>query len=103
MMKEFASGDGGGIRSGLGYCTHDFVMICGALLALRELHMFDLTAEENTEIASLAKVGCADYLYKAAHGYMSFTLGSAKETKPHSCGGGYAFWKDWWQENYGEK
>ena len=101
MMKEFASGDGNGIRSGLGYCSHDFVMICGALLSAKELQLFDLNAPENAEIAALAKVGCADFLYKAAHGYMSFTLGHAKENKPHSCGGGCPFWKDWWQENYG--
>jgi len=95
------AGDGNGIRSGLVYCTHDFAMVCCALLTLRDLHMFDLRDAGNAVLYARMQTGSADYLYKAAHGYMSFTTGSQKEEKSNTCGCGYPFWKAWWQENYG--
>ena len=99
MMKEMASGDGGGIRSSCSYCLHDFVMVCAALAVLKELDMYDLSAPENEEIASWVRVGNADFLYKFSHGYMSYSLAHAYESH-ESDRDGYLLWKAWWKETY---
>jgi len=100
MMKEFASGDGGGIRSSCGYCSHDFIMVCAALAVLTELGMYDVNAPENAEIMAKVRVGNADFLYKYEHGYMNYSLGKARESGERDADG-YLLWKAWWQENYG--
>lgn len=109
MMKELASGDGGNgrdgkdIRSCTGYCTHDFLLIAGMLIVLKELDMYDISAPENSEIYALAWVGMTDYLYKREHGYMSYALGHEKGIKYETADEGYYLFKHWWQSNYASK
>ncbi len=102
MMKEFAGSDGGGIRSAFGYCSHDFIMICAALAAMEELDMYDLKKDADEKLYNMTWVGMMDTIYKGEHGYMSYSLGTAKEAR-ESTSNGYMLWKNWWLSHYGEK
>lgn len=102
MMKELGTGDGNGVRSSCTYCTEDFVMICGTLAAADILGMYDIEANENAAVLSLALVGNADFIYKYDTGYMSFSLGKPYVTRAPQLGM-YAAWRGWWVDKYGAK
>ncbi|MCQ2414221.1 MAG: hypothetical protein MJ082_05460, partial [Clostridia bacterium] len=106
MMKEMKSGDGGDgthggdIRVSCSYGVHDFIMIVDALAAMEELGMYDITEGANVNYLRLAWVGNTDFIFKYAHGYVSFSLGKGY-TSLENTGDGYLIWKSWWNTKFG--
>ena len=108
MMKEFAGSDGGNgkdgsdIRSSTDYCSHDFLMIVGALVALTELDIYAPMDNDNLSLFRLVWVGNQDFIFKFQNGYMSYSLGASKGIKYESDENGYLLLKSWWNEKYGD-
>ena len=81
MMKEFCAGDAGDhkhgpdIRSSIGYCMHDFIMVTACTMALNTLGLYDL--RQNPALFSEVCVGNTDFLYKLEHGYVSYSSGKS--------------------------
>ena len=75
MMREFNSFDVRGIRSSAVYCSVDFILVVGSLVALRTLGVYDATLDE--ELFRRMRIGNSDFLYKAEHGYESFSIGQS--------------------------
>jgi len=106
MMLEFKSSDGGNgtdggdIRSSCSYTGHDFVMVVASLAAMEALDIYDPMDEDNLDIFRRVWVGNADSIYKLEQGYMSYSLGKARESH-ESASDGYLLWKTWWNEKYG--
>ncbi len=106
MMKEMNAGDGGDgthggdIRVSCSYGVHDFIMIVDALAAMEELGMYDITQDANLKFFRLAWVGNEDFIFKYAHGYVSFSLGKGY-TSLENTGDGYLIWKSWWNTKFG--
>ncbi|MCQ2413963.1 MAG: InlB B-repeat-containing protein [Clostridia bacterium] len=69
MMKEFNSGD----RSSVGYCSHDFVMVQATTAGMIALGLYDQNSEANLKIMKKMWVGNTDFIYKAVHGYASYS------------------------------
>lgn len=97
LMLEFNGSDGGGLRSSLSYCRHDFNMVVGTFFALRLLGVWD----ENTYPSVFAnmRVGNDDVIYKAEHGYMSHDKGGSYAGRENADGGWY-LWKALWQYTF---
>lgn len=96
MLLEFNSGN----RSSLSYCLHDFTMGVGSAAALEALGLYDSHAAENETITRMIWVGNTDLMYKAEHGYMSYT-GTAVRGAPvavYASNGGqsYVIWSSFW-------
>ena len=109
MMTEMKAGDGGDgihgadIRSSTAYCSHDFLLVVGLLIALKELDMYHLEDKKNEDVYKLAWVGNTDFIYKNVHGYVSYSLGKQHGVSYENGHNGYYIAKAWWNENYGEK
>ncbi len=95
MMHEFASFDTGGIRSSGFYCQVDFILVAATNAALRALELYDVARDP--ELAPLAEVGMADFLYKAEHGYESFSIGAPRGVARESEFLGHLAWKAAWR------
>ena len=108
LMLEFAGSDGGNgvdggdIRSSTSYCSHDFIMIVGALISLTELDIYDPMDNENLSLFRFAWVGNQDLIFKLEKGYMSYSLGASKGVSYESTSNGYMLMKAWWNMKYGD-
>ncbi len=100
MMKEFNAGD----RSSLSYCNHDFNMCTSTTAAMIALGMYNPYSASNLAISEKVWVGNTDYLYKALHGYASYS-GTAVRGDPtvaRGSGTHYEIWKYVWLEGEGQ-
>ena len=96
MMREFVSGDAGGIRSSTSYCFHDFVLVAQSFAALDALGVYSI--DKKSELWSKIANGNADVIYKGEHGYRSYSIGKGYETYDDK-NLVYLVWKSWWLEN----
>lgn len=97
MMQEFnIEFDGGSRRSSIYHCDIDFVLATAAIATLKHLCIIDLTS---TNYWQQIQIGMEDYIYKAEHGYNSFSLGfeEGSDMKKRI---NKTLWLDYWKEYY---
>ncbi len=100
MMKEYNSGDAGGVRSDAAYCTHNFSMIIPGLAAFTKLGLWNPESVTNKALHNQIYVGNEDHIFKMTVGYQSYSKGQL--TGPHIAQEGeisvYSMTKAIWQE-----
>lgn len=93
-------------RSSTKYGRHDFVMSCAALSVFNELRLYDIETDgQKDRLFQKLWVGNMDYLYKIAHGYMSFQNSSWPYNEPcyEIDKSAHFLWKSWWLQTYGNR
>lgn len=100
MMKEFAAGDGGGLRSSASYNTHNFASVTQSLAVASALGYWTLSQDD--PLFRLMWVGNTDLIYKNEVGYVNYSLGQTVGLKSDENYPYYLPWKSWWLENHGD-
>ena len=98
MMKEFISGDAGGIRSSTSYCMHDFILVMQSYAVLYGLGVMRLTADD--PLFRLMWVGNEDLVYKNERGYNSYSIGRSRGISDETSHPEYLPWKALWRANF---
>lgn len=104
MMREFASGDGGGknststIRSRCGYGYDSYEILVPVYANMKLFGGWDSSTKEMREMDNRIFVGTEDLLFKMQEGYHGFSSGSGSdEYEYESVGRGHRFVKDMWR------
>lgn len=96
MMHEFTSFDLGGIRSSGFYCQVDFLLVAETHFAMQWLGLYDVTRD--AALWPIVRVGMDDFLYKAEHGYESFSIGKSHGVAREGEELGHLAWKNAWRK-----
>ncbi|MCQ2413703.1 MAG: InlB B-repeat-containing protein [Clostridia bacterium] len=99
MMREFDSSG----RSSLSYTQVDFALCVAVTSALETLGLYDSSAAANKTLSKQVWIGNTDFLYKAKHGYVSYsgTAVRGNPTPTYGAGPQYLLWKYRWEHTGG--
>lgn len=97
MMHELGKDN----RASAKYALDDFTLVVSNLAVFDELDIYELTADAGELLSGMVWVGNMDFLYKIAHGWMSYAESSGKSSSTfEQTTLGYYLWKDWWLAHY---
>ena len=93
MMHELGKDN----RASAKYALDDFTLVVSNLAVFDELSMYELPSDAGATLASMVWVGNMDFLYKIAHGWMSYAQSSGYSASTFEQPTlGFYLWKDWW-------
>ena len=98
MMKEFVSGDAGGIRSSTSYCLHDFILVVQSYAVLYALGEMRLSIDD--PLLRMMWVGNEDVIYKCEVGYESYSIGRSRGVCGEAGHPDYLPYKQFWRANF---
>ena len=98
MMKEFVSGDAGGIRSSTSYCLHDFILVVQSYAVLYALGELRLSTDD--PLFRRMWVGNEDVIYKCEVGYESYSIGRSRGVCGEAGHPDYLPYKHFWRANF---
>jgi len=99
MMTEFATLDGGGIRSDASYCYNGMSLAIPTMHILKMFGGWDGSTAAQKKCDQLIYVGTEDLIFKLQEGYMSHSKGMTSESyEPNYISAGYLIVKETWRK-----